>query len=106
MSTGSTLYDLTPPHGYVPADLPIDGVCGISEALDRVGLMRRDPRDLASSSKILLEKAYLKHQDDPPESGTPGSKSLESRETFVYWRLDQRVMDGSQGQSRRELDPI
>ncbi|ROV92149.1 hypothetical protein VSDG_07550 [Cytospora chrysosperma] len=60
------LYGLTLPHGSAP----IDGVCGISETFDRVGLMARDPQDLASLSKILLREANLKHQELSTD-GTP-----------------------------------
>lgn len=57
------LYGLTLPHGTVP----IDGVCRISETFDRVGLMARDPQDLASLSKILLDPAHSKRQEFPTE---------------------------------------
>lgn len=44
------LYGLTLPHGSVG----IDGVCRISETFDRIGLMARDPQDLASLYKALV----------------------------------------------------
>lgn len=44
------LYGLTLPHDSVP----IDGVCKISDTFDRIGLMARDPRDLASLVKLVV----------------------------------------------------
>jgi amidase len=46
----SGLYGLTLPHGSVP----VDGVFRISETFDRIGLMARDPRDLASLVKAVV----------------------------------------------------
>lgn len=44
------LYGLTLPHGAVP----VDGIQGLSETFDRVGLMARDPRDLKALAGVLL----------------------------------------------------
>ena len=58
------LYGLTLPHGSVP----IDGVFRISETFDRIGLMARDPRDLASLVKALVR--LDEHLTEPLENHT------------------------------------
>lgn len=47
------LYGLTLPHGAVP----VDGVQRLSETFDRIGLMARDPRDLAVLAEVLLKSS-------------------------------------------------
>ena len=64
------LYGLTLPHGSVP----IDGVHRISETFDRIGLMARDPRDLASLVKALVRPD--EHLTEPLEYNAAPSESL------------------------------
>ncbi|KAH8775372.1 amidase-like protein [Diaporthe sp. PMI_573] len=64
------LYGLTLPHDSVP----IDGVHRISETFDRIGLMARDPRDLASLVKALVRPD--EHLTEPLEYNAAPSESL------------------------------
>lgn len=81
----SGLYGLTLPRGSVP----IDGVQRISETADRLGLMARDPRDLAALSKILLGSS----SDLLGAGGGRGDDALEN----VWQGLSIGILDSEYG---------
>ncbi|CAN8098535.1 unnamed protein product [Discula destructiva] len=87
-ASASGLYALTLPHGSVP----VDGVCRISESYDRMGLMARDPEDIAALAHVLLGQDRTSGEQQQEEDGV-----LKGPESFALKGLSIGILDSEWG---------
>lgn len=83
------LYGLTLPHGSVP----VDGVQRLSETFDRIGLMARDPRDLAALAKVILKSST----DSDANAPEPAYEGEDDPAGGVWEGLSVGILDSEWG---------